>query len=180
MARALSTSICFDFMEEVFEIVDEEDRIIGTAKRSECHKNPKLLHRTAGVLVFNSDGDVLMARRSLKKDTNPGRWSISSWGHLNPGESYEHAALRELKEELGITENLKLLFKMIFRSWNESEMFCIFNAVNNGPFKPDPEEVSEIKFFSIGELKKELKSKPKKFTRGCHQVMGEYFNRLGK
>jgi isopentenyl-diphosphate delta-isomerase type 1 len=167
--------------EEIFEVVDADDNVIGTAKRSECHRNPKLLHRTSGVLVFNSRGDVLMTKRSMLMDTNPGKWTISAWGHNSIGESYEAAAVRELKEELGVTENVAVTFllKTFLRAPYESEITHIFKAVHEGPFRLDEREVAESRFYGIGELKKEMRTSPSKFTSGCIRVMEEYFRIAG-
>ena len=88
--------------EEIFWVVDEADKVIGTATRRECHGNPRLIHRVAHVLVFTSSGDLWLQKRSLAKDIQPGKWDTSVGGHLKPGEDYQAAAYRELAEELGI------------------------------------------------------------------------------
>lgn len=165
-------------MPEEFEIVDENENIIGKAPRSECHKNPKFLHRSAGVFVFNSKGELLMERRSMLKDMGGGQWSISSWGHLDIGEDYEHAAKRELKEELGIDAPIRPLFKFTIRKSYESEIVQMYEAGHEGPFRPNTEEISELKFFGLGRLKSEMKKHPEEFTDACHDVMEEYFRRL--
>ena len=162
-------------MEEMFDVVDEDDNVIGQAPRSECHKNPKLFHRSAAVLVFNSKGELLVHQRSMKKDTDPGKWSVSAWGHLDIGESYEHAAAREMKEELGITPKIEFSFKCVIYEKYETEMYCAYVTTSDGPFAPDPEEVTAIEFLSIHELKKQMKESPKKFNKACHDLLNEYF-----
>lgn len=167
-------------MTEHFDIIDENDSIIGRAARHECHGNPKLLHRSAGVLMFNSRGELLMQKRSTKKDTNPGKWSLSAWGHLDVGESYEHAAAREIREELGIkAKNLRRLFKMIYRDNVESEMFCIFRAESEGPFRLDKDEVEKVEFMALGKIKKHIKEDSGMFTGGCLAALNEYFRGFG-
>jgi isopentenyl-diphosphate delta-isomerase type 1 len=165
-------------MAEIFEIVDENDNVIGKAPREECHKNPELIHRSAGVLVFNSKGEMLFQKRSMKKDTNPGTWTISAWGHNDIGEGYEHAASRELKEELGVSADIKFAWKTIFRASYETEIYVAFIAISDGPFKTDPEEVDGLEFIAIDDLKKQLKENPKKFNNACHHVLNEYFKRF--
>ena len=61
---------------EIFEIVDGNDRVCGTASRAECHGNPALVHRTAHVIVFAADRRILLQKRSRTKDIQPGRWEI--------------------------------------------------------------------------------------------------------
>ena len=81
---------------ELFEIVDDNDLVIGTAPRRECHGNPALVHRAAHVLVFNRAGQLLLQKRSASKDIQPGKWDTSVGGHLDPGENYLTAAVREM------------------------------------------------------------------------------------
>jgi isopentenyldiphosphate isomerase len=54
------------------------------------------------VLVFNSQGEVYLQRRSATKDTYPNRWTTSCSGHVDAGEDYDTAVLREMAEELGL------------------------------------------------------------------------------
>src|SRR5437868_2592479 len=86
--------------EELFDVVNERDEVISQLARREVHRRG-LRHRAVHVLIYNSRGEVLLQKRSAKKDTFPLRWDSSAAGHLNPGEPYDACALRELEEELG-------------------------------------------------------------------------------
>lgn len=86
---------------EVFDVVDENDVVTGQATRGEVHAGG-LLHRAVHVFAFNKRGDLLLQQRSLLKDAHPGVWDSSVSGHLDAGEDYETAAVRELDEEMGI------------------------------------------------------------------------------
>jgi 16S rRNA (adenine1518-N6/adenine1519-N6)-dimethyltransferase len=88
--------------DEVFDVVDWENRVVGQATRGEVHAKG-LLHRAVHVLVFNRKGAVFLQRRSRLKDVHPGLWDTSAAGHLDAGEDYPEAAARELEEELGIS-----------------------------------------------------------------------------
>ena len=81
--------------EEVFDIVDHRDRVIGQAPRSKVH-HLGLLHRAVHILVFNARGELFLQKRSMSKDTFPGAWDSSAAGHLDAAEGYEEAAWREL------------------------------------------------------------------------------------
>ena len=87
--------------EEIFDFVNERDEVIGQAPRREVHARG-WWHRAVHVLVFNARGEVFLQKRSLKKDSAAGKWDSSSAGHLDTGEDYDPAAVRELREELGI------------------------------------------------------------------------------
>ena len=89
---------------EKFPIVDEEGHVIGSATRGECHSGSKLLHPVVHLHVFNSKGEVYLQRRPDWKDIQPGKWDTSVGGHIDYGEKPEQALVREVREELGITE----------------------------------------------------------------------------
>ena len=89
--------------EDIFDVVDEFDKVIGQKPRSEVHAEG-LRHRAVHVLVFNEDNELFMQKRSKTKDTWPGAWDGSCTGHVDAGEDYKEAAHRELQEELGWRE----------------------------------------------------------------------------
>ncbi len=140
--------------EEIFEIVDEKDNVVGTALRSECHGNPKLIHRTSHVVVFNSEGEILLQKRNANKDIQPGKWDTAVGGHLDIGEDYETGARREMNEELGIdkTVPLEFLFNLQIRNEIESENVRVFKTVYDDEFNFQVEEIDEVKFWRIDEL----------------------------
>lgn len=142
---------------ELFEIVDEQDRVIGTAPRSACHGNPALVHRVAHVLVFNAAGDLLLQLRSEEKDIQPGRWDTSVGGHLDPGEDYRQAALREMEEELGIAGiPLTFLYHSRIRNEIESENVATFLACYDGQVRFCPQEISAVRFWSAAQVAAQL------------------------
>ncbi len=142
-------------MDEWFEIVDEQDRVIGRARRAECHGNPALVHRTAHVVVFSTDGRLLLQKRSADKDIQPGKWDTAVGGHLAPGENYEEGARRELGEELGLSPDLPLqwLFRSEIRNRVESENVGVFRLVHDGPFRAQESEIDELRFWTVPELR---------------------------
>src|SRR5215469_2474992 len=86
--------------DEIFDIVNERDEVIGQKARRLVHRDGDK-HRAVHVLVFNSRGEIFLQKRSMKKDTFPGAWDSSASGHLDTGEDYDSCAVRELREELG-------------------------------------------------------------------------------
>ena len=101
-------------MTEYFDIVDECDKVIGKASRDKCHKDG-LLHRGIYIIITNSKKEILLQKRSMKKDLYPGLWTTSVSGHVDCGESYEKAAHREMKEEIGTTGKLNEILKFSFK-----------------------------------------------------------------
>ncbi len=140
--------------EEVFDIVDEENNIIGQAPRSKCHGDPSLIHRTAHVVVYHTDGRILLQKRSCKKDLLGGFWDTAVGGHLDLGETFEQGAAREMHEELGLPleTDLQYLCDWKIRNEVESENVRIFKTVSDGPFNFDQDEIDEVRFWSREEL----------------------------
>ena len=144
--------------EEIFDIVDENDIVIGTAPRRKCHGDPSLIHRTAHVVIVHPDGKrILLQRRTMSKDIQPGKWDTAVGGHLDHGEDYETAARREMNEELGLPPDLPLrhLFDSQIRNSAESENVRVFAAVSAGPFRFQKSEIDEIRFFRAEDLERQ-------------------------
>ncbi|OGV34047.1 MAG: hypothetical protein A2020_01095 [Lentisphaerae bacterium GWF2_45_14] len=144
--------------DEIFEIVNQDGAVIGTAPRSECHGNPALVHRCAHVVVYHPDGRILLQKRSAAKDIQPGKWDTAVGGHLQVGEDFESGARREMNEELGLDPAvpLEFLFDSKIRNDIESEKVRVFSVVSSGPFQFDRDEVSEVRFWTVSELKDSL------------------------
>jgi isopentenyl-diphosphate delta-isomerase type 1 len=147
-----------DNQEELFDIVDENDNVIGQATRGEVHRNKKLIHRSVGVIVFNKQGAVFLHQRSSTKDTDPLLWTISASGHVELGHTYEETAKRELVEELGVELEIVPVIKFICHDHTETEMQMLYKAYSNGPFKLNKEEIKQGKYFTRKELIKQAKS----------------------
>jgi isopentenyl-diphosphate delta-isomerase type 1 len=140
--------------EEILDIVDENNNVIGNAPRKECHGNPKLIHRTAHVIVVNDKYEILLQKRSMNKDIQPGKWDTAVGGHFDQGENSDQAVRREMNEELGIPKHSAIifLFEMKIRNEIESENVSVYKLISNGPFKYQEEEIDEIKFWTKKEL----------------------------
>src|SRR5262245_25726012 len=120
--------------DEIFDVVDEFDRVIGRETRSKVHQLG-LMHRATHVLVFNSRGEVFLQERSMKKDRQPGLWDSSASGHLNTGEDYDACAVRELKEEIGLCLDAppRRLFKLPASKDTDQEHVWIYACKAEGP-----------------------------------------------
>lgn len=146
------STITTDPQDELFDIVNEHDEVIGRATRRECHTNKSLIHRSIHIGIFNSNGQILLQQRSLTKDTDPGLWCLSASGHVLSGHTYVDTAVRELQEELGIFASIQLLKIHLIHASHETEFTAVFKGFHNGPFTPHPQEISRVNFFAPKEL----------------------------
>ena len=138
---------------EYFEVVNQQGEVLGVAPRSVCHGNPALVHRVIHVLVFNNAGMILLQKRSLNKDIQPGKWDTSVGGHLAVGETFEAAAHREMKEELSIQDvPIHYLYQYIWRTDVETEMVRTFSCSFNGNILYDRDEIDEVRFWNMDSL----------------------------
>lgn len=153
-------------MEKVDQ-VDAHDNIVATITRKQAH-NEELLHRGIIVLVFNPEGELFVQKRSAHKSTFPSLLEGSLSGHVKAGETYEQAALRELREELGIiTTPAKLKFITRFGLHEGCErMLAGLYALRDYRGEPtlDKEEVESGQWIAIEALEKEMKKEPSKFS----------------
>jgi len=138
---------------DVVDLVNDQDVVIGTALRSECHGNPSFIHRAVHVLVFNDRGELLLQLRTKTKDIQPGKWDTSVGGHLDPGEDYLSAAVREMAEELGISGHpLTQLYSSKIRNEIESENIMTYLCCYDGVINFAPDEIDEVRFWPAAEI----------------------------
>jgi isopentenyldiphosphate isomerase len=153
--------------EEIFDIVNERDEVIGRKPRREVHRDGDK-HRAVHVLVFGRDGRVFLQKRSLTKDTFPGAWDSSASGHLDSGEDYDACALRELREELGlrIAAPPRRLFKIDACAGTGQEFVWVYRLESDGPFVLHPEEIERGEWFAPGEVTAWVARQPRDFASG--------------
>ena len=153
---------------ELLDIVDESGEPTGkTVERSEAHLNG-IRHRTSHVWLLRRKGgelELLLQKRSDDKDSFPGCYDISSAGHIPAGSDFIGSALRELREELGLelpSEKLnycgcKSIFTRTefygkpFRDNQFTRVYAVWYEPEMGEFRPQPEEISGIRWMKLSE-----------------------------
>lgn len=136
---------------ELFDICDDQDNVIGQAPRARVHAQG-LLHRAVHIWVWRSDGRMLVHLRSERKDEFPLCYTSSASGHVDAGEDYETAAHRELKEELGLNGELKFQVKLSASEETANEHTVLYFLHSDAPVNPDPEEIAAVEYFQKHEL----------------------------
>lgn len=137
---------------EMLPVVDGSDRQVGLARRADIHAQG-LRHRAVHVLVFAPDGRLWLQRRSQAKDRHPGKWTSSASGHVDRGEDYGAAAVRELAEELGLELGLRFVGKVAACAATDNEFSAVYRAVTDQEPWPDPAEIAEMGLFSLEQAK---------------------------
>ena len=153
-------------MEEKFDVLNELGEFTGEiATREECHKKG-LWHRAVYAFIIDEDGNILLQKRSANKKLWPNLWDVTVGGHVDAGEFGRQALIREVKEELGIEikdDDIKYLIgstsinvqgDIINKHYNEC--YLITKNIDVTNIRIQPEEVSEVKYFSKDELLKRI------------------------
>jgi isopentenyl-diphosphate delta-isomerase len=154
-------------MDEVI-LVDKDDNEIGTMEKLEAHEKA-LLHRAFSVYLVNKNGDLLLQRRALDKYHSGGLWTNTCCSHPKPGETGTQAAIRRLKEEMGISAPLTHLFHFIYKvdfgnGLTEHELDHVFIGTFEGEPIPDPDEAMDWKYIPAADLAIDVKENPQNYT----------------
>lgn len=150
-------------------LVNEQDQQIGSDTVINCHLADAKRHRAVTAFLRNSQGQYLIAKRSLKKPLWPTFWDAAFSTHPRVGETVVDCCVRRSIEELGIPSNgYKDLFNYEYHiRWNivfsEWEINHILIATLKDPVQPtnlNPDEVSEIAWLTWDELTHWVASQP--------------------
>lgn len=165
--------------DELFDVVDDDDRVIGQAPRAQVHARG-LKHRAVHVFALDKAGNVLLQKRSHLKDTCPGLWDSSAAGHLDVGESYEAAVVRELAEELGFTTwteppcRVARLQASASTGWEFVELYTV--GVRGKPRWPGS-EIEAVMAFPPAEIDAWTAARPQDFAPGFLRCWEEFRRR---
>ncbi len=92
-----------DEPEELLDTFDENDQKIGTVRREQTPafsgEHPPYV-RVSELFIMNDKGELWIPRRGAHKKIAPNGLDFSTAEHVQSGETYEHAAIRGLHEEL--------------------------------------------------------------------------------
>lgn len=149
--------------------VDLFDNEIGFGEKLETHVKNQL-HRAFSLFIVH-DGKMLIQKRALKKYHSGGLWANACCSHPRWGESLEEAVQKRMEVELGIPQGsckTKELFSFNYFSQyeglSEYEIDHVFLTDYAGELKVDPDEIMELRWISLEDLKKELEQQPQAFA----------------
>jgi 16S rRNA (adenine1518-N6/adenine1519-N6)-dimethyltransferase len=159
----MNTSPDNESVEEIFDVVDSQDRVLGQAPRSQVHAQG-LMHRAVHVFVLNSRGELLVQQRSAEKDEFPLRFTSSASGHLAAGESYADAAVRELWEEVGLEGALEYQTTLPAGPTTANEHSALYLLRSDATPVFDPLEILDGRYVDFGTLREQVARSPRTFT----------------
>ena len=160
--------------EEILDIVDEHDNVIGQATRNEAHKK-FLRHRFTRILVKNTAGKIILFQRTPHpKESFPNQWD-SAGGHMSTGEDYLESAHRELTEEYSIVaDELTEIGTMDVVIPEVENMYGkAFITTHDGPYIGDV-EVGNITAWDEEEVIDFYKKSPEKFSPQAQEMFKAY------
>jgi len=169
-------------MSENVILVDTHDTPVGQMEKMEAHLKGEL-HRALSILIFNSNGEVLLQQRAFSKYHTPGLWSNTACSHPRPGEVSLEAATRRLEEEMGFTTTLNESFDFIYKAHFENgliehEYDHVFFGTFDGKPAINPEEANDYKWINPVDLMEEMRSNPELYTVWFRIIMEKMEDRF--
>ncbi|MCU0327382.1 MAG: isopentenyl-diphosphate Delta-isomerase [Chitinophagales bacterium] len=159
-------------------LVDENDREIGLIEKIKAHELG-LLHRAISVFLYDKQGNILLQQRASSKYHFANLWANACCSHPYPGESYENAAQRRLKEELNIDIKVQFALSFIYKAQDdqtkliEHELDYVFTACipNSTEILPNLEEVQNIQWISYRDLKEKFLETPENYAFWFREII---------
>jgi isopentenyldiphosphate isomerase len=145
--------------DELIDILNDNLTVVKTCLKSEAHKNG-WFHASVHIWFYTSKGEVLIQKRAKNKNTFPDLWDVSVAGHITSGEDVIVSAIREIKEEIGVSvtsiELTKIgVFKEKFKhreGFTDNEIHYIYLCQLITDFRTlriQKEELSEIQLITM-------------------------------
>jgi 8-oxo-dGTP pyrophosphatase MutT (NUDIX family) len=144
--------------DEILDIVDEHDRVIGRYPRGEAYAKG-LRHRCVFIQARDAEDRIFVHRRTAEKLVFPSLYDMFVGGVVGAGESYDAAALREAEEELGVSglPRPRFLFKFLYDNGSgQSWWSAVYEVRCELPVRPQAEEVAWHAFLPEPELRQRL------------------------
>jgi len=144
-------------LDEILDVVDEQDRVLRTAPRSEVYRDG-LVHRCVFVLVRDPRGRIFTHRRTDTKAFAPGAYDCFVGGVVGAGEGYPEAAVREAEEELGVSGvRTRPLFRFLYTDGDRHSWWSdVHEAEWDGPVHPQESEVAWYDWLTEEQLAERL------------------------
>ena len=152
--------------DEMLAVVDDEDKVVGSERRDVIHRD-NLKHRAVHIFALNKHGEIFLQKRSRLKDKCPGLWDSSAAGHVDAGEEYEACAVRELEEELGLTDHdVQEVGKLGAHANTGWEHVRLYATLADGKIRFPCVEVEYGHWFTMPQIEEWVNAVPEDFAPG--------------
>lgn len=155
-------------MEEYVVLVDHQDNQTGLMEKIKAHEKA-MLHRAFSIFIFNTRHELMIQQRAFSKYHTPGLWTNTCCSHPRNGESLKDAAKRRLKEEMGISCELKEAFHFIYKAdvgqgLIEHELDHVFIGITDELPLINCDEVASWKYDTMEHLRLDIAQHPGNYT----------------
>lgn len=167
-------------MTERLTLVDENDQPIAVGDRKEAWAKGYYT-RNIRIVLRDENGRVLSQKRSIKKDLYPGMWTVAAGGHVDEGETWDEAAQREMKEEIGVSTSLRRIGDFSFKNDEGNkkvrQIIRVYEGVIDGSaqFTLEEDEVEATEWYGLDELKVSMQQTPDTFTPSFREVIERFY-----
>ncbi|MBR4596862.1 MAG: NUDIX domain-containing protein [Opitutales bacterium] len=165
--------------DELFDEVDANDNILRPLPRKIIHQN-RLRHRAVHAIFFDAESKfILLQKRSAKKDSYPLAYTTSCSGHVDSGETYEAALLRETAEELGVSLPLEKFLRIgkveacAETGFEFTKVYACFVDIQT-KFNPPADEVQSLDWRKISDFELDAQKNPQNYTPSFLKVYKFY------
>lgn len=162
-------------MMESVVLVDDQNKVLGTAPKEGFHNTNTPLHRGFSLFVFNKNHELLLTRRALTKKTFPGIWTNTVCGHPALNEANTDAAVRRLRDELDMTaERVEEVSPYRYKVNDangvvENEICPILIAYSEMNPHPHRAEVDSWKWIKWQDFLNEIINYPDRYSPWCRE-----------
>ena len=148
-------------MDELLDIVNAQDIVIGQRFRSEIYADKNLYFRVINGFLINDQKQLWIPRRTKHKKLFPLCLDASVGGHVEAGESYQQAFERELKEELNLdAASIKheIIAKLTPHEHRVSAFMHLYLLYSNTTPLYNQNDFESASWMSIQELQEKIKN----------------------
>ena len=163
-------------MDELLDIVNDQDIVIDQQMRSTVHRLG-LLHRGVHVFLYTQDGKLLVQKRSADRAASPSALDCSVSEHAKAGETYLEAAMRGMKEEMGVEgiEIRPIVRISMMYGPNDNEISTIYEGtIDPALVRFDPGEIEEVNYYRTSELTEMINAGSSKFCEWFVEILKWY------
>ena len=173
-------------MEELIDVLNEDGTKTGkVVTRKEVHEKG-LWHRIVVIAIIDKEGHILMQQRAKDKETNPEKWDVSVAGHVSAGQTSIEAAIREVKEEIGIDlEEKDLQYILTYQTGGKVKEHFYSNhifdfylvrreVIDVSKIKIQQSEVEQVKLCNLEEVQNMLSNNLVAERKPVYEVLIKY------